>query len=166
LEEVKPDKIKKNKPPEWKLKQFKLDVALLIAEGHTQTSIAKKMGWKKGNFNRYHNNPELITENFLTKFYNAWGMEIKLIMEKQEPAHPEPLPDTMAQEEAQTYVKSLLDHIETLKKTNDSLQKKNNSLQKNLDQVIAINQKLTDALISLGTSPGGAAEGAGEMGKG
>jgi len=134
----------------WKIEQFKREMTVLVAAGYTHSRIAAKMGWGKGNFSRYFNNTDLITESFLTKFYKAWDPEIKSLREKQEPARPEPLPDTLALEKVtQSYPRDedLRNHINTLKKNNESL-------RKSLKELIATNQKLTDALIRLRLSPG------------
>jgi predicted transcriptional regulator len=136
------NKKRKNKRADRaQIDQFKKDVGDLMASGLTQTKIAEKMGAGDTNFSNYLKEAKThpITENFLKRFYEAWGEELKGLHEKPVEPYPNELsPETATQEEeAKTYtVKYYSDQlIDILKKNNDVL-------LNNMDKMIETNQKL------------------------
>ena len=118
-----------------KIDQFKRDVDVL---GHSNTKIAEKMGMEKGNFSNYIHENITITENFLKKFYDAWGDEINAKYEERKAAYPtDPSPQSGVSEDVPGYPEKNYrdDFIEFM-------QKNYTALVNNLDKVTDSNYKL------------------------
>jgi transcriptional regulator with XRE-family HTH domain len=59
-----------------RFEQFKTDLPLLL-KVLTQEELAKGMGIKRSNINKYIKGSLPITRGFLNKFYHAWGHRIE-----------------------------------------------------------------------------------------
>jgi hypothetical protein len=115
-----------------KIVKFWMDVAILGMNGISNNEIGEKIpGVGKGNFSKYFNQTNPITEDFLAKFYETWGKELE---EKKE---------NTAEEGNDLY--GLKDII--VEKLVDG----QNRLISNNMQLVETNQKLIDHLIQRGS---------------
>jgi hypothetical protein len=109
------------------------------------------MGISIANFSKYINKrpSHPITENFLSRFYEAWGEELMAIDEKQgpdQPAHPAVYSVRPPAREAakRHFEKDHKDDIDDLRKNIDALQGNLDKAMESLFNLIRNNERLVE----------------------
>lgn len=130
------------------IEQFRKDAKLLLSQ-YRQVEISEKLAMDNGNFSNYYNGNKFPSRNFLKKFNETFGEEIKELITKishtdsryplsplQEPKQDHPNPDFRD------------DHILTLKNHTQKLQEIINNyhtvLETNLSIILKTVQSIHD----------------------
>ena len=112
------------------IETFRRDVTLLLSK-YSQVEIAEKLGMDRANFNNYYSGSKKPGRNFLNKFNEVFGEEVKkltantLIADSHDifSIVEEPSQDYLRLDYRDDHIKTLKSHTETLQKIIENYQK-------------------------------------------
>jgi hypothetical protein len=137
-----------------KIDQFRKDVAFLKSIKISRSKIGEDMsGVGKGNFSKYYNGKQPITDEFLAKFYEAWGKELPQKNKEKNTHYGKNQSQNTPEDEDDRYrIKDTI--VEKLVEGQNNLIKNNVILTESNKVLVDNNQKLIALLIQQGIKPG------------
>jgi hypothetical protein len=147
--------------PQEEIDQFRKDVAFLKSKKFSRSKIGEAMpGVGKGNFSKYYNGKLPITDEFLAKFYEAWGKELPQKIKEKNTHYEHNQGQNAPEDEEDRYrikdiiVAKLVEGQSNLIKTNVILAESYKIAAESNKILVDNNQKLIALLIQQGIKPG------------